>query len=62
MMNNLRIRQEHTNARIGNFGTKKLSGEIIDRMIDEEEKRQRRGRVLCGGCYSYKSVSGSCYC
>lgn len=62
MMNNLKIRQTHINEKNGNFGSSKLSGFVVDKMIEEEEKKQRRGRVLCTTCNTMKSVSGSCYC
>jgi hypothetical protein len=62
MMQNLKIRQEHINERVGNFGSRKLGLDVIDRMIEAEEKKQRRGRVLCTNCRTMKSVTGSCYC
>jgi len=62
MMHNLAIRQTHINDRIGNFGSRKLGGDVIDKMLEAEEKKQRRGRVLCSSCHTMKSVSGVCFC
>lgn len=62
MMHNLKIRQTHINDQIGNFGSRKLGGDTIDRMIEAEEKKQRRGRTLCNECHTMKSVSGVCFC
>jgi len=61
-MYNLKIRQDHINQKVGNFGSKKLSSFAIDQMIEQEEKRIMRRRVLCNVCYEYKSVTGECSC
>lgn len=62
MMNNLKIRQDHENQRVGNFGSRKLGGDAIDKIIDTEERRIMKRRVLCKECFEYKSTSGSCSC
>lgn len=62
MMYNLKIRQEQINHKIGNFGSVKISMEVLDRKIEQEERRVMKRRVLCKGCFEYKSVSGSCSC
>lgn len=62
MMKNLKIRQEHINQKIGNFGQVRMSAELADDLIIKEEIRMMKRRVLCRGCMTYTSTSGSCFC
>ena len=62
MMHNLRIRQEHINSSTPPFGVKKMSSDMVDDLIIKEEIRIMKRRVLCKGCFEYKSTSGSCSC
>jgi hypothetical protein len=62
MMKNLKVIQEIRNRTERPFGVKGISPDVIDDMIDREERRIMKRRVLCNGCFEYKSTSGSCSC
>lgn len=60
MMKNLEIR---TRQSLKDWpGVRGISSDAIDEIVEANERRIMKRRVLCNTCMTYKSVSGSCFC
>jgi hypothetical protein len=43
-------------------GSKGIASDVVDEIVEKEQRRIMKRRTLCTVCMSYRSTSGSCFC